>query len=505
MDSSRFKLVFILVIAFGFALYLGVAAATAQGEALAWVAGGVFFAVCLLLGRHVWILIPATLSMRGGINLLPGMIPPWVFMTMVAGGFVLMRMALRRQSLKFRWTWMETAMLLVALTIIQAMVRNPVGLRALGGDTAGSKPYFIYVFAFAAYFLIIISKPDFRIWKWAVILYLCMGILDGLVQALSAVYPSFAQVMVRIYSNVSFDEAMGQGIGYQITERRLGFLGQIGALLGLVACSYWRPLAALAIHKPYRALVAAAGVIGVLLSGFRSLTAMLFVQFLVGSTIRRRVIDVVVILICGGTLLAVVTMSGLTRELPFGVQRVLSVLPIDVDPRARDQAENSTQDRIEMWKIALTSDRYIKNKMIGDGFQFSAVEINAMAESRLASSRLRSVTFIERSLEVGNYHGFHVETIRFTGVIGLVAATIALIVFARAAAKAIGKYRDAPGWGHVIFICMPFLIYPLWYWFVFGSYRTGFPELLAMSGMVKLLLDGFDYRSGPGIERAAEA
>ena len=44
-------------------------------------------------------------------------------------------------------------------------------------------------------------------------------------------------------------------------------------------------------------------------------------------------------------------------------------------------------------------------------------------------------------------------------------------------------------WGYVIFVCMPFLIAPFWYWLIFGSYRTGFSELIAMAAMVKVAYD----------------
>jgi len=80
-----------------------------------------------------------------------------------------------------------------------------------------------------------------------------------------------------------------------------------------------------------------------------------------------------------------------------------------------------------------------------------------------------------------------VETIRFTGVLGLLAATFALLVFAVYAWKAIKLHRGNELWGYVIFICMPVVINPFWYWLVFGSYRSGYPELIAMAGMVKAI------------------
>jgi hypothetical protein len=141
MDSSKIKTIIIVAVAAFLALYLGIAAATAQKEAVALVGAAVFLTVCLLLGRNIWLLIPATLAMKGNLNFLPGTPAPWHLMTAVAAGFFLLRFATRQQQLTIKWTWMETSLALVAISILQALVRNPVGISALGGsDVAGGKP-----------------------------------------------------------------------------------------------------------------------------------------------------------------------------------------------------------------------------------------------------------------------------------------------------------------------------------------------------------------------------
>ena len=53
MDSSKLKVIVIVVLALMFALYLGIAAATAQLEVLGWIGGGLFLTLCLMLGRHI--------------------------------------------------------------------------------------------------------------------------------------------------------------------------------------------------------------------------------------------------------------------------------------------------------------------------------------------------------------------------------------------------------------------------------------------------------------------
>lgn len=488
MDSNKIKVIIVILLsAFG-ALYLGVAAATAQIEALAWVGGGVFLAVCLFLGKNVWILIPASLGMKGELNFLPGTPTPWHLMTIVVGVFFFIRFAVRRQSLSFKWTWLETTLLLVALTIGQAFVRNPTGLSMMGGDVAGGKPYFIFALAFAAYALLMLSDASITTWKWAVGLYIGVSLLDGLVNAASSMSPALAGVLIRFYSNVSFDVAMGIKTDFSMTGNRIKEFGAIGSVLGLIACTFWRPMAAVDFRRPWQFLIALTGAGLVLLSGFRTSIGSLFVNYILGSALRRKWGDIFVTVILGSFILVGLIAGGFTRSMPYGFQRSLSFLPIEVDSDVEMAARGSSETRFDMWRLVLTTDRYISNKLLGDGFNISARELKAREDWKFGDVRMRQqMTWMEQTLEMGSYHGFHAETIRFTGAVGLLAATLALFALAVLAFRMITAFRNTPHWGFVMFICMPFVIKPLWYWLVFGSYRSGFPLAIAMAGMIKLL------------------
>jgi hypothetical protein len=90
-------------------------------------------------------------------------------------------------------------------------------------------------------------------------------------------------------------------------------------------------------------------------------------------------------------------------------------------------------------------------------------------------------------LAKGSYHGFHVETIRFNGFVGLIAALVAMGIFFKYALNLIRHFRGRQEFGYVLFICMPYLIYPFYYMLVFGSYRNAFPVVLAGAGLLKIL------------------
>jgi len=159
-----------------------------------------------------------------------------------------------------------------------------------------------------------------------------------------------------------------------------------------------------------------------------------------------------------------------------------------VGSNVKQASEASSAIRFRMWRLALSSDRYIKNKWLGDGFQISRDELTARNNFRFGvGARTGGMKQEEMLMAMGSYHGFHVETIRFTGAAGLLAETLALIAFARSAGANVRYFRHHAEWGYVLFVCIPFLIQPLWHWLVWGAYRSEFPTWLALAGMVKLL------------------
>jgi hypothetical protein len=489
MDSTKLKAIIVAVLALLFAVYLGIAAATAQTEALLWVGGGLFLTICLVLGRHIWILIPATLGMRGGINFLPGAPEPWHFATLIVGGFFLLRIATRQQKFSFRWTGLDTVVFLVALTILQAFVRNPSGLMVLGGESAGGKPYFIYAVAITAFLLIGMADADLKSFRWAVILHVLFAVGDGVINMVSGLVPSFATMVLPYYSNVSMDAVSSLAYSGDVAENRITQFSQLGSVLGLVACSFWRPVAALDITKPWRAIIALAAVASSLFSGFRGNVASLFVRFIVGSLVRKKPLDVVIICVLGFLALAGTVALIPPSDLPYSIQRILSIVPgVQIRDDIAREAKESVDLRIRMWEAVLTTDRYIDNKFLGDGFGMKRADAALMSLWAQGDKQIRETVHIEEILLAnGAYHGFHAEVIRFTGVVGLLAATAALIVFAVFAMRSINAFREQPAWGYVIFVCLPYLIMPFWYWLVYGDYRQMFPPALATAGMLKLL------------------
>jgi hypothetical protein len=487
MDSNKIKALLVLVVALCGAVYLGISAATAQYETVAWVVGISGLIILLSLGRHVWVVIPIAGALSGGLTFLPGFPQPWYVATPLVAGFMMMRFLMRSNMFQFRWTWLDLMMLAQIVALWQSYVRNPTGLALFGGDNYGGRPYFDYAVAIVSYFLLTIVKTDIKTLKKVIVLVIATSVFDDVVRAISGISGTFNQFVARFYGNVEY-QANLQGAEFQfdiMTTRFGGFAG-LGLTLCLICYAFRRPLSCILPIPLWAFFSNLIGVILILFSGFRSGLIQIGCFFIASSMIRRRPFDAVaagmatgmVVLIFG----AIFGLSGL----PMPVQRALSFLPFDVSDDVRHAAQNSTDWRVEMWKIVLTSDKYIKNKMLGDGFGYSRAEHEAQMKALQGTGHYAGDS-IDMFIAKGSYHGWHVEAIRFTGVLGLVIGVFLLFGFAGSAWKGMKHYRGTEYFGYICYICIPILIEPFFHIFVFGSYKSSFIQLIAMAGIVRLI------------------
>ncbi|MBK1827805.1 hypothetical protein [Haloferula rosea] len=491
MDSTKIRVFFVVFLAACFALYLGVAAATAQTEAIAWMVGGLAVVFVLALGKHVWLLIPAGVSLNGGLNFLPGSPAPWWIAMMITGGIFFLRLATRRTG-EFTWRWsiLDLVIFIHIVVLAQAYMRNPAGFSILGGagGTVGGKPYFTHGAAIVCYVLLSMVKTDIRMFRTAMIVMIACACFDGFTVLLGTFVPAIAAVGIQFYSGFSFTAA-NTGAGADVAEGRTTEGKNAGRSLGRAVLTIWRPLSVLNPFNflPFSLFMVAMAAIAI--SGYRSAMGLLAVYFIVCSLIRRKVADVVVCSAIAVLGICMLLFIG-TERLPNSFNRILSVIPIPglVDEKIKQGAEKSTDWRVEMWMLALTTDRYIFNKWLGDGFGIRKDEMDAMIDSAYGDNRRAfGLDMQEVLMRRGSYHGFHVQTIRSSGYIGLFLALVVLGVFFRHAWKHIQFFRGRPEWGFVLYACVPFLIYPFYAMLVFGDYRFEFPRYIIAAGFLKML------------------
>lgn len=490
MDSSKIKVITVIVLAAWFAVYLGMAAATAQTEAIGWVAGIACLVGILALGKNVWVLIPIFIGIEGGVNALPGSPPIWWLATLAAVVMQTLRFVMRSKDFIFRFSMMDFAILLQVIAIGQAWILHPAGFSILGGDTVGGKQNFLFALSFVAYAMLAIIKTDLVMVKRVAFCIIFFGVASGALYILTEYSPTVAVLVLPFWSGGAYSTGVSAtGAAAEGLETSRFIAGAIlGKVLGLAALTLFVPISLFNPLKFGRFSMFMLALAFTLISGFRSAISLFLFVFVAASLARRRPADLVLGAGAFVLMLSLLIVSGSVRHLPFGAQRILSSLPVEVSDNAKLSGEDSSEWRFEMWRVALSSDRYIKDKIFGDGFGYSAAEQRAGEAATAGDARsLGGMSLQEVMMVRGAFHGFHVETIRCTGVIGLLLALISMGMFLRTAWTLINYYRGRPEWMYVLYLCVPFLVHPFYKMLVWGAYRGDFPLVLVAAGMLKVL------------------
>lgn len=490
MDSQKIKAVIIVFVAAIAALYLGVAAATEQVAAIAWIAAGLGLVFILALGKHVWILIPIGTAFNGGFSFIPGAPALWMLAVPLTATIFLARLCLRRgREFTWRWSLMDLCVAIHAILLAQSYIRNPVGFASIGlsAEMVGGRAYFVHGFCIAGYILLSMVRTNLDMVKKVVICMIFASLLDGFAVLIGAFVPAVAAVGLKFYSGFSFDSSMattGADANNRVVEGKY-----VGEDLAKAAFSLYRPMSTFNPVNLLPFCMISFGIVAVLISGFRSVMGLMAIYFVVGSLLRRRLSDVIIGFVLSILAICLLMFTG-TEHLPRGAQRVLSALPIPglVSDEMKASGEDSTEWRVEMWMLALTTDRYIHNKMFGDGFGSRRDEMEAAIDAAYGDRRrLQGVDAQEMMMRRGSYHGFHVQTIRMVGYVGLFLTLVILGVFYRNAWKHIQYFRNHKDWGYVLYIGLPFLIFPFYAMLIFGDFSYAYPKYILMAGVLKML------------------
>jgi hypothetical protein len=182
-------------------------------------------------------------------------------------------------------------------------------------------------------------------------------------------------------------------------------------------------------------------------------------------------------------MIVVLQTAGLS--VPLAAQRALSFIPISWDSRASVDAKGSVEWRVDMWRLALTSDRYIKNKVLGDGFGFDPTELRA--HTTLTAFRMdTSAGLQDYYLVTGGYHSGPVSAIRFVGVVGLILFVTLLFANAKYAYSIILKSKGTPFFTLALFLGLGVIYSPLGFIFIYGSLGDDMVQAISNLALLNL-------------------
>lgn len=488
MDSSKIKTLIFGVIAVLGLLYLGISAATAQFETIAWTMGGVTLSICFLLGRRIWFLIPF-LGALGLSFRLPGQPTTMLIAQLLTIGFSTLILLMRRLPYRLRFTELEFWALILTLCVAQVYARNPTGFLLFGGDSVGGKPYFIFaIYLLTAILLSGLLVPPGEL-KWILRLSILGGILNFCVSTIGRFVPQVGYILGATYEDTSQPDYsdFGQQVDTGAANRER-FLGNFGKNLSIWISSFKSPL--MACFRPSLAPLILISIVAAGMSGYRNTVAAVGLTYLVGLCYRGGLSHLVPSLMAGGFVLACIAILNLISPLPPNIQRSLSFLPGTWEKRYLDDAEGSTEWRVELWKEALGSERWISNKLLGDGLGISMRELQYQMnrDTRAAGPSTSGLTAHQEAvLASGDYHSGPVQTIRTIGYMGLAVVLLFQIRLAVHAHRQIKRCRGTEWMPLSLFIGIPLIWAPVFFFFIFGTFASASAALLLGTAMVRLL------------------
>jgi hypothetical protein len=200
---------------------------------------------------------------------------------------------------------------------------------------------------------------------------------------------------------------------------------------------------------------------------------------------------------------------NLAAPLPLNVQRSLSFLPGTWDESVVQDANDSTDWRVEMWKEALLTDIWIQNKLLGDGLGMTRQEFNYIQsfEDKVIGGAVGSGKLTlqqEFMMASGSYHSGPVSTIRATGYLGLIILVLAQIRLGVHAHRQILRARGTEWFPLALFIGIPRIWAPFFFVFVFGDYGPALAELLMGIAMIRILENNLALPNYSPVQKQAQ-
>ena len=484
MDSPKIKLIFISVLAMFAALYLGLTAATSQLETVMWVVGAISLTICLLLGTRIYLLIPV-LTSAALVLPLPGtfssgFISQFVFLVFASALFLL-----RRLPIRIKFTELEFWMLIIIVSVAQAYVRNPVGLDIFGSATVGAKPYAVFAMSTicaAVLSTLIINPKDLKLWTY---LAMAGSFMNFIIGTIGFMIPS-----IGYYLGATFAADVGGRERNFDGAFRVTFVRNLSHHIAIWVSSRKSPLTA--CFSPKWLPLVLFGFALAALSGYRAQLLLVGLTFFVGVCYQGGLKSVIVSCLMGGVGLLMLIVINMIAPLPLNIQRTLTVLPGTWDKSVMQESSQSTDWRVEMWIEALTTNKWIKNKIFGDGLGFTKEEYARMqVHDTTAKANARSRAGLTEQQESflinSNYHSGPVHTIRTIGYVGLVILLMAMIRLAVHAHRQIQRCKGTEWYSTALFLGIPLIVTPVFWTFVIGTFEEAAVGVMMGIAIIRLL------------------
>ena len=495
MNQNKIKAIVIVGITLLLSIYLGVGAASAQEEVLKVTGVAVFIAIILGFGRNIWLLVPLTMWTSLSFRWMPG---NWraadlAYLIVIFGCSLLF--LTRNINYQIRLRLIHLFAILVILTVVQTYVRNPVGLAIFGNASVGARAYFTFVIAVVMFVLFSVLKVPWRELFVMRKFVMIGGVFSVGVQWLSYVPGLGLPLALTLGTGL---QAIDSGGGSDSGAAGRNMAGMDSAkVFSKMTVSFVNPMKAFLLNRWMFIVLFA--VFGGLVSGFRSQIAVALLVLGVGVIYWQGFKAFFAAIMAGILALMCLAVLNATFPLPPSIQRSLSFLPGTWEERYVNEGTESTDWRVEMWEEALFSERWIKNKVIGDGLGFSAKELSL--QQALASGQFETAGFGGLSSQQvaflinGSYHSGPVSFVRTTGYVGLAVFGIGLLALAVSCHRLLRSLKGSPYFGVAALICIPAIIHPITFFFVIGNFGQDISVFFLNVGLLCFLKNNIDFNN----------
>ena len=440
------------------------------------------------LGKSIYLLIPISSGLTGQISVLPLPFNFFQIIIIISTTLFLFDIIYKRKVSYNSFEAIDLWIYINLLYLVTVFLRNPIGFAVFSfGDRVGGLPYISILLGFFAY--IIISRITISPWfsQKTPVFILAISLFNSIAAGFAAFRPNIGLILGKFYSvflPVGFSES-----DLIAGESRFTFLSAFASTLILFLVAKKNPLSFINLRNISFFAFYILAMIMIMLSGFRNVLISSLLYTILGVFIREKFIGALKIIFAAIiVVLAAFLMSYTHMQLPFTAQRALCFLPGEWDTAAVSDAEGSTEWRVEMWKIALTSPLYIKNKILGDGFGFARSDFERSVELLNGLTTLRGDELKQEMFLIdGDYHSGPVSTIRFAGYVGLFLLLPLFFYFVKMGYETIQKAIGTPYQFCAIYFGIPTIVYPFFFLLVFGDYKSVLVDICFNVGVFKMI------------------
>jgi hypothetical protein len=304
-------------------------------------------------------------------------------------------------------TW--PMLFIAAVVYFTGKLSGGFGLRSLGSDVMGGKKYAFIFVAIMGYFALTSRRiPPRQVWLYLMLFFLpgCVGAIGDLAGFLPSSFNFLFQIFPANGFNLNDQGPDGPGL-------RLSGIMHLSGTFFIILLARYGLRGIFLSGRLWRPTLFFTCFVFSLAGGFRNALigtlCFLSIMFYLEGLQRTKLLPALVLV----GILGLMFLIPFADKLPYGFQRSISFLPVKVSYEARQNAEASTDWRLQIWKAVLPQvPQYL---LLGKGYALSQSDFSDM------TGHFRNIDAADwGSAIAGDYHSGPLSTIIPLGIWGMI-------------------------------------------------------------------------------------